>query len=81
MGRSNYYYLFAAEGEKEIRLDYPQRTIQDFISKWNKGKSMNEICYDLKIKQIEFALIAMDLSFKGKIEQRSKGIHGGELAI
>ena len=81
MGRSsNYYYLFAAEGEEEIRLDFPEGTIRNFISKWNKGKSMNEICYDLKIKQIEFALIAMDLSYKGKIEQRSKGIHRGESA-
>ena len=79
MRRSNFYYLFAAQGENEIRLDYPQRTIRDFISKWNKGKSINEICFDLKINHAEFVLITVDLSTKGEIKQRTKGIYGGEL--
>ena len=76
---SNWYYLFAAEGEKEIRLDYPRRTINNFIEKWNEGKSISEICFDLKINQAEFILITVDLSVKGKVQQRTKGIYGGEL--
>ncbi|BDH60122.1 hypothetical protein MTP04_02520 [Lysinibacillus sp. PLM2] len=70
------YYLFTSDSHEKIRLDFPSRTIKAFIDYWNKGYSSKLIGRKLGLKQIEIALIAMDLEFAGEITARPGGIFG-----
>mgnify|MGYP001263285999 CR=1 FL=1 len=72
----NRYYLFTSEPHEKIRLDFTKASIKKFIDYWNRGYSYKIIGRKLQLKQIEIALIAMDLEYAGLINQREGGIFG-----
>jgi len=74
--KKNRYYLFTAETHEEVRLDFTGRTIDLFIKYWNQGYSSELIGKKLRLKQVEIALIVMDLEYDGKISPRPGGIFG-----
>ncbi len=72
----NRYYLFTSEPHEKIRLDFTETAIKNFIDYWNRGYSHKLIGRKLQLKQVEIALIAMDLEYAGLISQRDGGIFG-----
>lgn len=50
-----------------------------FHELWNDGESIEEIAEQLKRKPFEVALMVMEQAERGRIEQRSNGLFGGEV--
>ena len=70
------YFLFTEREHESVRFDYPGDTKQEFIRLWNEGHDIEAICKKLRLQEIEFALIALSLSYSGLIKQRKRGIFG-----
>lgn len=58
-----------------VRAGEPER----FRELWNDGENIEEIAEQLKRKPFEVALMVMEQAERGRIEQRSNGLFGGEV--
>lgn len=72
------YYLFTSESHESVRLDYSEGTIAKFLELWKANFSNKAICKELKLKQVELALIVMDLDYAGRLPERKNGFWGTE---
>lgn len=70
------YYLFTSEAHEKVRLDYAPQTIEKLLEMWQAGYTHKEMCRKLMLKDIELALIVMDLDYAGKLPARAGGFWG-----
>lgn len=68
--------LFNGKEHETVRFDYYQKTIDNIIKCWNEDMTYKEICKKFGLKQVEFALIALDLQMSGKLNYREGGFWG-----
>lgn len=70
------YILFTSPKHESIKFDFTQEQIKLFRKLWKDGAGHSKICEELKINKNTLALLIIDQSVAGAIDNRPSGIFG-----
>lgn len=70
------YILFTGAKHESIKFDFTQKQIELFRKLWKDGAAHSKICEELKINKNTLALLIIDQSVAGAINNRASGIFG-----
>lgn len=70
------YILFTGAKHESIKFDFTQEQIKLFRQLWKDGAGHSKICEELKINKNTLALLIIDQSVAGAIDNRPSGIFG-----